>query len=102
MGKLNGGKCSGPFIRFIDDFKIRNINLEFFGNRFNFGFVTNQDGIGDAAVLGGSYCFKNGAVLCDSNGNCLLSAFFYFGNQSIETCTHLSIPHLIELNLCDI
>ena len=102
MGKLNGGKCSGPFIRFIDDFKIGNINLEFFGNRFNLGFVTNQDGIGDASVLGGSYCFKNGAVLCDSNGNCLLSAFFYFGNQSIETCTHLSIPHLIELNLCDI
>ncbi len=69
MGKLYCGKCSGPFIGFIDDFKIRNINLEFFGNRFNFGFVTNQDGIGDAAVLGGSYCFKNCAVLRDSNGN---------------------------------
>ena len=99
MGKLHGGKGGSPFIRLIDDLKIGNINFQFTGNCLDLIFVTNQNGIGNAPVLGGPHCFKNGAVLCHSNGNRLLSAFFYFGNQSIKTCTHLSIPHLIELNL---
>ena len=94
MSKLYGGQSGRPFIRLMNNLKIGNINTVFGGNRPDLFFIAYENGIGDTTVLGSPYGFQNSAVLCDSNGNGLLSAFLYLGNQSVKTCTHLSAPHL--------
>ena len=93
MSKLDGGQSGRPFIRLMNDLKIGNIDAVFGGNRLDLFFIADENGIGDAAVLGRSYGFQNSAVLSDSNGYGFLSAFLHLGNQSVKTCTHLSAPH---------
>ena len=90
MGQLDSLQGSLHLVRLVDDFIVGKVDIQLGGNLADGCLIANQNGIGNALLVGSVNSLQNGVILRSGNGQLLLAAGLYFCDQVLKI--HFTAP----------